>query len=220
MEAALLKFNADLFRIATVCQSNEQTRYYLVGVFVEPRKAGGVTLTATDVSRLVCIYDETGTADESAIVSLTPDAFKACKTGKHETRREIEIDGPNATIYAVTGAGENETRTPVAFSNSCRVDGTFPDYRRVIPKIDIKPDSRPGNFNGALLADFGKIATELAKLRGQKTGQVRLMSFDPTMPAMVQLPNAPAFGVLMPMRGEQSDTMPDWYETREQVSAD
>lgn len=207
----MLKFNADLFRIVSTCQSKEQTRYYLCGVYVEPCAAGGVTLVATDGHRLMCARDENGTADESAIIQLSPAALKACKTGKGELRREVAVDGSGATVRAVLQDGDSETVQLIAFSTDCRIDGTFPDWRRVVPDPSFAAESRPGAFNGSYLSSFGTIAADLAKLRDSKKSLLRILSSEPESPALVLFPLDPqAFGVIMPCRCDMSTTPPDW----------
>ena len=216
----MLKFDANLFRIATAAQSKEETRYYLNGVFVEPCKAGGVTMTATDGRRLLCIHDETGHADESAIVRLTPEAFKACKPGKDDARRTVTIDGASATIHSF-GHADDAPAVPVAVSATCRVDGTFPDWRRIIPAPEMKEGATlaamAANFNGQYLSAFAKVAGELeTHIDGhasRKASIMRVVGTDSGSPALILFSaNIPAFGVLMPVRGDGATAAPDWYK--------
>lgn len=210
----MLKFNADLYRLATICQSHEETRYYLNGVNVEPCPQGGVLLVATDGRRMVCIHDENGHADETAIIQLSRDALKSCKLKKGEDRRTITVDGTTATVTAYVGNDPDEAGERIAISERCKVDGTFPDYRRVVPIVSYNEHSRPGAFNGRYLGDFGKIAAGLAPYR--KTETIRVMSFEPLSPALIMFPGAPnAFGVLMPIRGvDLTECVPEWFNNK------
>lgn len=207
----MLRFNANLYRIAFSCSSTEATRYYLDGVFVEPHAAGGVKLTATDGHRMLCIHDETGEADESAIIKLSPEAFKACKPGKRENRREVRVDGASATIQAFM-SDKDEIGEAVAISASCRVDGTFPDYRRVIPvPAEFDGDSAPAAFRYDQIDVFAKVAVDLAS--GSKVASVRIISSQLTAPALVLFPLSPnAFGVVMPIKvADASRAIPAWF---------
>lgn len=220
----MLRFNANLYRIASVCVSKEETRFYLQGVLVEPHAVKGVVLTATDGHRLICIHDENGTADESAIIRLSPEASKACKTGKNEDRREIVVDGLNATINAVEKLGGEETISTVAISAKCRIDGSFPDYARVIPTpVFGEKETAPGGFNGQYLADFTKIAIELEKGENKSsrgTGTIRLLSSNPGSPALIRFCSSEhAFGVLMPVRAKETFTVPAWFGEKAKVQA-
>lgn len=248
----MLQFSANLYRIVQSVASNEETRYYLGGVFVEPAPRGhsGVVMTATDGHRLLHVYDAYGKADESAIVKLSDFALKACK-GKNVVRidtgsqvaRVYEVpqhmtwdcmieDTTSLTMLASCGvdpAVRIEKRYDADYgvecdvtvrgysSDSCKIDGTFPAYRNVIPSYVSSPSEWGGAFNGSYVAAFGKIAGELANhfndSRSKAIGTLRLISPDPGSPALILFPsNTQAFGVLMPMRADTSSVrLPDWY---------
>jgi len=212
----MIKCNAELFRIVTSCQSKEKTRYYLQGVFVEPHVVKGVTLTATDGHRMLSVYDENGTADESAIISLSPAALKECKATKRFIKRALVIDGLNAAVH--DQYSEGDVGDVVAVSPKCRIDGVFPDWRRVVPRIEFTAKTRPAHFDGALLSTFCDIASDLMKekdLRGKAL--VRVLG-DVDSPALVLFSNDDrAFGVIMPVRGEGSDSLPWWFSTSQGV---
>ena len=218
----MMKFNADLYRIATAFESDEQTRYYLIGVFVEPCPAGGVTLTATDGHRLICIRDEYGEADQSGIVQLTPDAMKLCKSKPREQRR-VTIDGLNATIEKSGDSGESWEM--VAMSAKCFVDGTFPDWRRVVPAdVSVQPTKTPHSwYRGKYLASFATAAIELEKVSDNgRHGELSVCAADCNSPALVFFSNSPhAFGVFMPVRGDVRATPPAWFfgKTEEEQAA-
>ena len=210
----MLRFDANLYRIATACQSHAEMRYYLNGVFVEPCPAGGVQLTTTDGHRLICIRDETGQADESAIIALSPDALKACKVGKGEARRTVTVEGLAATVRAVVSPDQGEAGDLVAMMARCRIDGTFPDYRRVIPTVEM-PSKSIGSYNGNYLGDFAKIVGELEKHFNGTTRPIAIMRVvgnDAGSPALVLFGNvSQAFGVIMPVRGDETHEAPEWF---------
>lgn len=214
-----IRCNANLFRIASLCQSSEETRYYLCGVYVEPHHAGGVTLTTTDGHRLLCIRDESGFADESAIIQLSADAIRACKGKKFETRTLI-VDGLDATVYCSQNA--EELGLPVAISAKCRVDGTFPDYRRVVPKDYSQTVSDA--FAGEFLASFGAIAGELARhfegtskskdrYERNRSDGLRIVSGEIGAPSFVLFEKVEnAFGLIMPTsKPGNSRGAPEWF---------
>jgi len=207
----MMKFNADLYRIVTAFESDEQTRYYLIGVYVEPCAAGGVTMTVTDGHRLICVRDETGSADQSGIVQLSPDAMKLCKSKPRETRR-VTIDGQDALIEKSLDSGE--TWESIGLSAKVFVDGTFPDYRRVVPDVKIDPTKtlHPW-FRGRYMASFATAAIELEKVSDTgRNGELLFCGSDCNSPALVLFANSPhAFGVLMPVRGEATTVAPEWF---------
>lgn len=225
-----MRFNADFFRIAFACASTEQTRFYLGGVFVEPSESGGAILTATDGHRLISIHDaaaEFGANEAPAIVRLSPEALKLCRVKRLETRREIVVSGQNATIETVStqhftkdAGGPQESREAIGLSPNCLIDGTFPDWRRVLPK-ECQPTQYPA-FASHYLATMAETGVELAKaathiehqevLAGRKKAAdamtlsspaMRIRAEDAGSPAMVNWLRIPfAFAVLMPMRAD------------------
>jgi hypothetical protein len=211
----MIKCNAGLFRIATSCQSKEAARFYLQGVFVEPHGVKGVTLTSTDGHRLVSIYDENGFADEKAIISLSPAALKECKATKH-SKRILVVDGANASVYDYDGIGGDGKPLGdiVAVSPKCKVDGVFPDWRRVVPKIEYNEKTRPAHFDGSLLSTFCDIAADLMKEKSKRAKPLVRVLGDVDSPAVVLFANDErAFGILMPVTGPKIETLPWWFST-------
>lgn len=223
----MIRFNANLFRLAFSCASNEETYYYLRGVFVEPHAQGGVTLTATDGHRLICIRDEGGQADESAIINLG-DALKQCKP-KRDERRDVVIHTGSNDAHVMLTVVDNEGTTadaPLAMAYSVRVDGSYPAYRQVVPQA-FTSEGAPA-FHGRYVAAFGDIACELAAHAGRKPGKydkaesradtLRVFCGDSKhpeeSPALVIFPVFDfVFGILMPCR-IKDDTTPDvpaWF---------
>lgn len=208
----MIRINANLFRIAYSCVSKEETRYYLNGVFVEPHPQGGVTLTTTDGHRLLSLYDENGFADESAIIALDT---KLCKAKRYCSRFiSIETGSDSATILEGMGdVYDPDVFAPVATEYKVRIDGTFPDYRRVVPSTPDMANLAAPNFNGSYVGDFGAIGRELSlHFGGSKTGIMRVVSSDIGGPALILWSAvSQAFGVLMPMRGADTCDAPAWF---------
>ncbi|WP_159953196.1 hypothetical protein [Rhizobium sp. 18065] len=203
--------NADLFRIVAGFVSTEETRYYLKGVFIHAHPVAGVYMVATDGHRLMIAHDETGTTTlDGVIVALdkaTLAATKCAARGENHPR-SLEIHGHGEVRVL---AGDPDERRPVAIQHRAIVDGTFPDYRRVIPT---PADAGAPWFNPAYLQDFAKAAQEIGKLRGQKDAAFRVTGAS-DMPALVQFLNAShIFGVLMPIRGPQDVTLPSWLDAQ------
>jgi len=71
------------------------------------------------------------------------------------------------------------------------IDGTFPDWRRIIPK---ETDGKPAQFNPAYVGDFAKVTKALGQ------GQTAF-AYNGDGPALVTFgDDIDGFGVLMPMR--------------------
>ena len=172
--------STDLLKAALVCASSEETRYYLRGVYLT---TSGHMVTTDGHRMFVARLAERPTAD----VIVPYDAVTAALKMVGARCKEIEID------LATNRIGQIQF-TPV--------DGTFPDWRRVVPTGDETPSTKPelndgperAHFNHAYIGDFAKIG----KLLG---GASMLHPRSASHPALVTFgERADCFGVLMPMR--------------------
>lgn len=205
--------SADLYRIAFRFSSTEQTRYYLQGVYVERCQTnGGVQLVATNGHQMFVAYDPTGYTDENKVIRLTDAAMKECKS--RDLGRRISIEGKIAYI-------EDAQATRLAISQDCIVDGTFPDWLRVVPKFNSNPSFV--SYNAAQMIDFCWAARELATLRGASKKEKVSIQFVGTIgePQFVLFNNQtsqspPAFGIFMPMEME-SKSLPAWFTEQQNI---
>jgi DNA polymerase-3 subunit beta len=92
-----------------------------------------------------------------------------------------------------------------------RVDGSFPDYRRVVP-TDL--DGKPAQYNPAYLADFAKARQELTGHKLDKDGKTSpIVRYNGGSPAVVDFAYETGFqaiGVLMPIRDRTDATYHTW----------
>lgn len=232
----MIRFNANLFRIAMLGASNEETRYYLRGVFVEPHHAKGVTLTTTDGHKMICIHDESGHADESAIITLGA-VLKSCKP-KRGQRIDVVIEtgAMQATVVCAVELGSKGAvtlqDTPIAVAYDVRIDGSFPDYRRVIGKSFA--NTLTPTFASQYLGHISDIGIELAvhfhsfNVRGyhgqDRKDAMHICAADcegaDGAPALVTWPFTPqAFAVLMPCRNKDISALPAWYSSTPPAAA-
>lgn len=210
----MIRCNANLYRIAMTCASLEEPRFRIGGVQIEPHPKGGVLMVATDGHRMLVIHDESGQADETATIKLDKDALKACKS-KRGDRRILIIDSgmQEAAIKLVTGTDEEPEYSPIAMAYNVRVDGTYPDYRRVIPAA-FDGKEMPA-FNGGYLGYFGEIGADFAEhVSGMRrtTPGMRILPSDVDSAALIAWPGFDfAFGILMPMRAQHVKGVPLWF---------
>lgn len=188
-------FNVDakLFEIASRFVSTEEYRYYLQGVFIEPCEAGGVALVATDGHRMFVAYDETGVSAGAYIVQASKDVLRACK--KSASLWTGHEGGGQPTEMATVGDDEGSATISGTVSF---LDGTFPDWRRVIPT---EKGSGFAPVNARYLADFAKAAQDMAKARGERRCfPINVSGSLNAAPCVVSFgQNIPAFGLLMPL---------------------
>jgi DNA polymerase III sliding clamp (beta) subunit (PCNA family) len=167
----------DLLKAALLCASTEQTRYYLCGVHL----ATSGHMVTTDGHRLFCAkLTEAVPAD----IIIPLETVKAALKLAPKRAETIELNG--------------NTLGGIVFTP---VDGTFPDWRRVIPPADgFKPgeDQTPAHFNPDYIYDLGQMSRAL----GSKTGVTfRIHAWDNTSPHGVTFAGREdCFAVIMPMR--------------------
>jgi DNA polymerase-3 subunit beta len=181
--------STDLLKAALLCASTEETRYYLKGVHLS---TSGHMVT-TDGHRLFCAKLAEAVPADVIIPLETVKAALKLAPRKAET---IELNG--------------NTFGGVVFQP---VDGTFPDWRRVIPAADgFKPgdDTTPAHFNPDYIYDLGQMARAL----GSKTGTAfRIHAWGCENPHGVTFSGRDdCFAVIMPMR-QAADATP-WATAR------
>ena len=193
----MIQLNSNLFARVAVAQSTDPTRYYLGGVCIQPHPRGeGVTLTATDGHCLLTAHDPR--ADPATlpaggiIVNLGKDGLKAARKGQ------------TVTINPATGGAgvDNAWRS----ASSTLIDGTFPDWRRILPQgdqvatgaaFDVKILSRLGDA----LCDWRKSSHGLT-MRGADDASPHIIACD--------TPDAAIFAVCMPIRVTPALATPAW----------
>lgn len=209
VEANLIDVNANMFRAAAECQSTEETRYYLNGVYIAPHPEKGVILTATDGHRLISLHDESGKCTSARIVHIDPKAIDA------KTYNALRKAMPEETPRIVIGEDGNATVGTYRSLKSCFVDGTYPDWPKVVAPILARSREGkycPASYNQKYVAAFGKIATMLSPA-GDDRASIRIISFTESDPSLIRFSSADyAFGILMPMRSHIANEIPIWMK--------
>ncbi len=182
---------AAMLKAALLCASDEQVRYYLRGVYVDPKGF----LVSTDGHRLFCgriDLPEGAAAFDGWIICR--DVLKRALTGYKADL--IEISPSRVGDVA------------------CRpIDGSFPDWRRVIP-TDLSGVA--AQFNPAYIADMGKIGD---LLRGKRKGALAAhVHHNGEGPAGITFPEIDdAFAVLMPIRAHHTDNGSEAWASRRKL---
>lgn len=216
---------ADLLRIAYTCVSSEETRYYLNGVCIQRAPTGGALLITTDGHRLICVHDADATGDipNGAIVHIHKAQVSTFKTGKEgrkdNTPRRVAIT-LGATASAPVSAKFSEGSRDICEIYLSQIDGSFPDWRRVVPRIEPDAKQETGCFNASYIADFAEVASAFAAMKQARVAPMTMACQQADAPALVRWGDAPAFGVLMPIRGdEDAEQLPAWLNARQAAAA-
>lgn len=191
--------------------SAEATRYYLNGVHVEAHPEGGAVCVATDGHRMGLRRDQEGLVNEPAICRLPKDLKAPAKTAIGSWAVMTRTGSCFAHLSLVERLHDRDhdmAANAIARIEDCyqrfgdvRIDGTFPDYAKIIPSEAEGDVIRA--FNGKYLSGFGEHLT----IRGNSeiAPHTILDHADPEF-----------FGILMPVR-TQGGKRQDW--TRKLTSA-
>lgn len=177
--------------------STEQTRYYLGGVLLTT-DANGVEYVATDGHRLAARrIDLPKDADRNTLIGSWIIPTDICKGFKLPARL------PDAGTAHDAGNGELKLVGPDSTARLFKpIDGTFPDWRRVVPD-KISGNLEHFSFNGAYLASVWKLGADLNL--GKPFAQ-----YNGNGPSVFTL-DENTFAVLMPIRGgEPTWSRPAW----------
>ena len=166
-------------RAAVEFAAKKDIRYYLVGVYVTKGR-----VVATD-GHVMGVFDAPGAAGDVILpLALVQQVLKAAKKAGLV---EVEILEGRASM-TVGGA---------TFSGAL-IDGTFPDYRRVIPAT-VPSEGATAQFDPALIE---RAYAGVAAYYGVKPNMLRLEHNGPA-PGVVWHPgDIGALGVVMPMRSD------------------
>lgn len=220
----MIKVDANLFRLVYTAVSTEETRYYLNGVHIEPHSDGGAILVSTDGQRMIVAHDPDGECSESVIVRLPQFVRAQCKTPRFfGGSRILEInptDTGSATLKEITPGRKEEDEPKIETlltAYGVIIDGTFPDWRRVIPS---KPDAaaKAGfiGFNDRYLKDWGAFSVDLQKTVNGASSGMQLFCADAASPTLIRWGGVPnIFAVLMPMRIDAHGFLPDFMSKTE-----
>ena len=185
----------------------EEYRYYLRGVFVE-KSHEGIALIATNGFILMryflgeqafvgegCFTQSAG--ERSGFIlraDVSEKAFKARSKPGLWVYGDIETGLLQFVERIPDGDGTHQQLGALAFT---RIDGAFPDWRRVMPAPSEK--SVPAIFNVNLLSRFKAAQTALG-LGGKPPKPIRITAPECGAPMSVEFMGCPDFaGVIMPM---------------------
>jgi hypothetical protein len=142
----ILEAPLDLLRAALPAVSTEPRRHYLCGVYFDP--AGWIVATNGHVLFAAHVPDVAGWAGRGSIVS-GKQIEQAVKGRSTTNVAVLDLDRGNVIV----GACGNKVLAPI-------VDGTFPDWRRVLP-ADCHGAPVPAHFLPGPMQSIYKMAKAL-----------------------------------------------------------
>ena len=232
--------NADLFWRANLARSDEATRYYLNGVYVAPHEEGGAIIVGTNGHWLVAVHDPRGIVEGTAIVSLNKRMVSDLKAAKndhrsafgHRTERVLTVGDGKAmvvlssvahTVKMESGSEEVEPRPEVferlsnpdklvvsAQFSDVTIDGTFPDWKRIIP--DDVDSARP-----LPAIDPKYLALAVKAITQDSKGPIRFLPSENEMSPVIAVPSNVTLGwsgaaIIMPIRSSSAVSSPTFWK--------
>jgi len=195
--------NIRALRAVLVAVSTEETRYYLNGINLE-FTPDGVVMAATDGHRMIVLrqpYGEHAATGAHASVIVPRDLVAKLK---------VKLRTLDETTLTIADDGKLTFEHAGEMFGGARVDGTFPNYRQVMPK-DL--NGVAAQYNPQYLADFAKARVELGAEPTKKGGASPVVHYNGDSPAVVDFAHGTGFqaiGVLMPIRDRTVATYHTW----------
>jgi DNA polymerase III beta subunit-like protein len=173
----------------------DEVRYYLQGIYIEPHESEGAYLVATDGHRFVVVHDETAQVDAPMLVNPS-------KLIVRESRHANLADFDGKCCDLQDDEEQFILRAPAPL-----VDGKFPDWRSIIPAGDITCE--PGSIDPSLMAAISKAPF------GDGAPKTACLYVREDKPCIVRFPSLPEIFVLvMPMRFPAMQSNPTWIRKR------
>ena len=192
MESLTLKLST--LKAAATHAADKDVRYYLVGVCVD-----------LDAGRIVATDGHRAFIAEGPRVPGGGQHILPAELVKSVCKVKVTRGGSDDVTLQLAGIEPGKPATAqltingATFASAC-IDGTFPDYARVIPK---RITGETAQFNVDDLAD----ATAALRLHfGQKKGNARI-EHNGNGPAIMHTGEPGAFVLVMPMRAPDSTRM-------------
>jgi len=169
-----------LFDKSKFAISTEETRYYLNGVYMHVADAGGrrvLRCVATDGHRLARIDADLPTGAEGMPGVIVP------RKTVGELRKLLDDD--EATIAVSVSETKVRFATPGITLTSKVIDGTFPDYTRVIPTGNVRKLEVDAS-------EFAQAVDRVATVSSERSRAVKLALDEDRLVLSVNAPDAGA----------------------------
>ena len=185
-----MQLNVNYLKAASTAVGKDEVRYYLKGVAVQANEKG-IFIIATDGHRALIFRQSDSYSGEPIDIIIPMETVNALKT-KEET-----VELTNGTQWSLG----NLLFKPI--------DGTFPDWRRIIPSTVSNEISQ---FNYSYVGDLAKAAKALGK------GTPVHIAHNGCSAALVTFgPGIDGIGLIMPMRVQSHGPTPSWVNCQQQT---
>ncbi|MDD5277703.1 MAG: hypothetical protein PHR16_16675 [Methylovulum sp.] len=188
----------------SLASSQEETRYYICGVFVEI-EARQVRYSGTNGHILVVHREEKAKAEApNTLLGGFIIPTHICRAFKFKRKRPSDDYGVLVSTDRPSVLTLNQPSEGSDFRGFGVIDGTFPDVRRVIP--DAPPSGEAATYNPIYVATMQRIGAMLRNF----DGGIPYIAQNGLNPAIVGWGGLDdSFGIIMPMRAN-TPKLPEW----------
>lgn len=183
-------FEANKVAAAAIAMSNEQTRYYLNGVFFQDGHAVGtdghlMTVAKTNGELREDLVEQVNVPADGAIMPVSQKALTAMKKKNADY---VIFENDMLTV-------KTEYDETLHIEESRPIDGTFPNWKAVIPQNEY--ENAPGAFGRKLLDRIAKTSAAIGSI-GEG---IQITGESPTNAHRVNYgKQTDVYSVVMPMR--------------------
>ncbi|MES2909864.1 MAG: hypothetical protein V4718_00660 [Pseudomonadota bacterium] len=199
-----LKVQARLVAAIAQFKADDDIRYYLNGVYVEPIP-GGVLIIATNGHAMGIWRDPDGIASRPAILRIDPALQKACKAEQDAT---LELVDERLVVRTEFGMESYAQPRGGKSQNDWEIEGKFPIWAKVVPE-SCDADRAVDGINPLYMAKVHKALDIAGHHSG---GRVTMRQADANKGISVTCAkNTNFFAVIMPMRDSEPN-YPNWLK--------
>lgn len=226
----LARVNPRYFAAINLFQANNDARYYLNGVYIEPHPEQGAIIVATNGHILGIMHDPDGFCARPIIVGdITKPLISACRSkgmvkGMPPTDLYISDGGAVVDCGDIwTGKIEPFSKNVMHLSRITLIDGVYPKWRNVLP-TDIGTAPPTMLVQCQYLALFESLVKTLGMQRSYEG--IRLQCRDDGRSVVVRMGDTELserfVAVIMQLRDSAppKTILPDWLMPKEEPQAD
>lgn len=190
--------NAKYYIEAGAFTCKELSRYVLSAVRIEPHPKGGAVIIATDGHTMGIFHDIEGKCDEGVTVSYRPEIARLAKA-KKGIKRIMRVNGE----VDLLDRGK-EDKLLVRFFGAIETNAKFPDWKMVLPK---EADAKNlADFNGEYLHRCAIAKKEF------RSDSITIFQKDRESQAVIRNQRPDFVGIVMPMKGGQTEPYPSYLQ--------
>jgi DNA polymerase-3 subunit beta len=195
----MLTIEPKILKALLVTAAKQDVRYYLNGIAFDAQAER--TIWASADGHRMSIYNGTASDDGMTGLGILPRDY---------AEAVLKVAGKNKYLLFTIDLVALTIAESLTGMSGKLVDGTFPDYRRVVP---LTASGEVAQFNPEYVGDIARQAKAIGCSRYASIAN------NGTGGALVKFSDDDFFGVIMPMRGDADLVAPEWFTGKAEEEA-